>query len=115
MMSTLAKGANAALMFILELGVYLAVGYWGFTLSPNWAIKLLLGIGGPVLFAVVWGVFGSPKAAIPLHGLARAALEIVWFGSGIAAAAAAGLVTTSVVFAVLFVVNAVLRIAWNQV
>jgi hypothetical protein len=111
----LPKGANAALMFFLELGVYGAAGYWGFTFSSNWWIKLLLGIGGPVLFAVVWGVFGSPKANFPLRGLARAALEIVWFGGGIAAAAAGGLITTSVVFAALFIVNAILRIVWNQV
>ncbi|MFC4584749.1 YrdB family protein [Sphaerisporangium corydalis] len=114
-MLTILKGANAGLMFFLELGVYLAVGYWGFTLSPNWAIKILLGVGGPVLFAVIWGVFGSPKASIPLHGMARAALEILWFGGGIAAAASAGLVTASVVFAGLFIVNAILRIVWNQI
>ncbi|WP_308249983.1 YrdB family protein [Sphaerisporangium fuscum] len=110
---TLAKGANAALMFFLELAVYLSVGYWGFTVSPNWLLKILLGVGGPVLFGVVWGIFGSPKASIPLHGVGRVVLEVLWFGGGIAAAAAAGLVTTSVVFAVLFIVNAVLRLAWN--
>ncbi|WP_405140087.1 YrdB family protein [Sphaerisporangium sp. NBC_01403] len=109
------KGANAALMFFLELGVYGAVGYWGFTFASGWWLKILLGVGAPVLFAVVWGVFGSPKAGIPLHGLARAVLEIAWFGGGVAAAAAAGLITTSVVFAALFVVNAILRIVWNQV
>ncbi|MFC7380760.1 YrdB family protein [Sphaerisporangium rhizosphaerae] len=114
-MLTVMKGANAGLMFLLELGVYLAVGYWGFTFSPNWGLKLLLGIGGPLLFAVVWGVFGAPKASIPVHGLGRAALEVLWFGGGVAAAAGAGLVTTSVVFAALFVVNAALRLLWHQV
>ncbi|MEV7968322.1 YrdB family protein [Sphaerisporangium sp. NPDC088356] len=114
-MQAVFKGASAALMFLLELGVYGAIGYWGFTFSSNWWLKILLGVGGPVLFAVVWGLLGSPKASIPLHGLGRAALEIVWFGGGIIAAAAAGLVTTSVVFAALFVVNAILRIVWNQV
>ncbi|MEU8265763.1 YrdB family protein [Sphaerisporangium sp. NPDC049002] len=114
-MSAMSKGANAALMFFLELSVYGAVCYWGFTFGSEWWLKILLGVGGPVVFAVVWGVFGSPKASLPVHGLARAALEIVWFGGGIAAAAGAGLITTSVVFAALFVVNAILRIVWNQV
>ncbi|WP_248961083.1 YrdB family protein [Sphaerisporangium perillae] len=114
-MLSVVKGANLALMFFLELGVYLAVGYWGFTVSPNWAVKLLLGVGGPVLFGVVWGVFGSPKASVPLRGLGRVVLEVLWFGGGVAAAAAAGLSTTSAVFAALFVLNAVLRIVWNQV
>ncbi|MFC4529440.1 YrdB family protein [Sphaerisporangium dianthi] len=114
-MLSVVKSANMALMFLLELGVYVAVGYWGFTISPNWAVKLLLGIGGPVLFAVIWGVFGAPKASVPLHGMARAALELLWFGGGVAAAAGAGLVTTSVVFAVLFAVNAALRLLSHQV
>jgi hypothetical protein len=35
-MLTVAKGANAALMFFLELSLYLLVGrYWGFTLSER--------------------------------------------------------------------------------
>ncbi|MFC6083188.1 YrdB family protein [Sphaerisporangium aureirubrum] len=114
-MTTVAKGANAALMFFLELGVYGAVGYWGFTAGPTWWLKVLAGIGGPVLFAVVWALFGSPKAPVPLHGPGRAALEIVWFGGGVAAAFAAGLLTTSMVFAALFAVNALLRIVWDQV
>jgi hypothetical protein len=108
------KGANLGLMFLLELAVYAAVGYWGFTVSSNLAVKLLAGLGGPVLFAVVWGVFGAPKASVPLHGLGRAALEIVWFGGGAGALLAAGLVTPAAVFTVLYLVNAGFRLIWHQ-
>ncbi|MER7364081.1 YrdB family protein [Nonomuraea wenchangensis] len=117
-MLTLAKHANAALMFFLELAVLFAAGYWGFTVSPNWALKLLAGLGTPALFIAAWALFGAgggANAVYPLTGLARAALEIVWFGGGALAFYAAGAATPAVVLAVLFVVNAVLRLVWKQV
>ncbi|MEO3810537.1 YrdB family protein [Sphaerisporangium sp. B11E5] len=113
-MTVVAKGANMALMFFLELGVYLAAGYWAFTAAPSgWALPAAVAL--PLLFAVVWGVFGAPKARVPLRGVARAALEIVWFGGGVAAAFAAGLPAAAAVFAALFLLNAVLRVVWRQV
>ncbi|MDP4507291.1 YrdB family protein [Nonomuraea turcica] len=117
-MFDLAKHANAALMFLLELGVLVSVGYWGFTVSPNWAIKLLAGLGGPALFIAAWALFGAgggANATFPLTGLARAALEIVWFGGGSLALYASGLTASAAVFFALFVLNAVLRIIWKQV
>ncbi|GAA1637029.1 YrdB family protein [Nonomuraea sp. NPDC048882] len=116
-MLALAKHANALLMFLLELGVLASVAYWGFTLSPNWAVKLLAGIGGPALFIAAWALFGAgggENAVYPLTGLARAALEILWFGGGALALYASGMLTSAAVFAALFVLNAVLRLVWNQ-
>jgi hypothetical protein len=112
------KHANAALMFFLELGVLASVAYWGFTVSPNWGIKLLAGLGGPALFVAAWALFGAGggrNATFPLTGLARAALEILWFGGGALALYASGLVTAAAAFYALFIANAVLRIIWKQV
>jgi hypothetical protein len=117
-MLALAKHANAALMFFLELGVLVSVAYWGFALSPNWGIKLLAGLGGPALFIAAWALFGAgggANAVYPLTGLGRAALEILWFGGGGLALYASGLVTSAAVFSALFILNAVLRIVWKQV
>lgn len=117
-MLSIAKGANAALMFFLELGVIASLAYWGFTVGPNWAVKLLAGLGAPGLFITLWALFaagGGTNAVYPLTGLARAALEIVCFGGAAVALYAAGLVTPAVIFAALFVVNAVLRLVWKQV
>ncbi|MBB6344496.1 YrdB family protein [Nonomuraea muscovyensis] len=114
----IAKGANMALMFVLELSVLASAGYWGFTVSPHWAIKLLAGLGAPALFVAAWALFGAgggANAVFPLTGLARAALEIVWFGGGALALYAAGSAFPAAVLAVAFVVNAVLRIVWKQV
>ncbi|WP_043640483.1 YrdB family protein [Nonomuraea candida] len=117
-MLTLAKNANALLMFVLELGVLFSVGYWGFTLASGWTVRLLAGLGGPALFVTAWALFGAgggANATFPLTGLGRAALEILWFGGGALALYASGLTTTAAVFSTLFVVNAVLRMVWNEV
>ncbi|NUW37579.1 YrdB family protein [Nonomuraea sp. SMC257] len=117
-MLTTLKGANAVLMFVLEMGVLASVAYWGFTVSPNWAIKLLAGLGGPAVFIAVWALFGAgggANATIPLTGIARAILEIVWFGGGAFFLYAAGRAVPAAVFVLVFVVNAILRILWKQV
>ncbi|MFI7700037.1 YrdB family protein [Nonomuraea sp. NPDC049480] len=117
-MLDLAKHSNAALMFFLELGVLISVAYWGFNLSSGWGVKLLAGLGGPALFIAAWALFGAgggTNAVFPLTGLARAALEILWFGGGALALYASGLVTSAAVFYALFILNAVLRLIWKQV
>ena len=71
------KSINLAVRFLLELCVLAAVGYWGFKTSSGWFLKILLGIGAPLLIAVIWGMFGAPKANLQLHGF-----HVVGAGSG---------------------------------
>lgn len=116
-MLAIAKGANLALMFILELSVLVAVGYWGFTAGSNWGLKLVAGLGAPVLFGVLWGLFaagGGANATYPLTGIARGLFEVAWFGGGALALYAAGALTPAVILAAAFAVNAVLRLVWHQ-
>ncbi|MEV4376491.1 YrdB family protein [Streptosporangium sp. NPDC049644] len=114
-MISLARNANLLVMFLLELGVLASVGYWGFVTGSNWPVKLLLGLGGPALFVAAWAIFGAANGAmIPLTGLARAVLEVLWFGGGAAALVMAGRVVPGIAFATVFVVNAALRLIWNQ-
>ncbi|MEV4295765.1 YrdB family protein [Microbispora rosea] len=115
-MLIVAKGTISAVVFFLELGVLVALAYWGFTREGNVLMKILLGLGGPAVFATLWGLFmAGGKAPHQLHGIARAAFEVVWFGAGAAALAASGLVTAGVVFAVVYVVDGVLRLLTDQV
>ncbi|MCX4097825.1 YrdB family protein [Nocardia sp. alder85J] len=117
-MLTVAKGANAALMFFLELGALGSVVYWGFTVSPNWVLKIVAGLGVPVVMAVLWALFaagGGANATFPLHGIVRALFEIAWFGGAALALYSAAALTPALIFATVYVVNAVLRLIWNQV
>lgn len=74
------KAINLGLRFLLEIMVLVILGYWGFHVSQGTMIKLLLGIGTPLLAAVIWGLFGAPKAPYVLDGFSFLLLEIVIFG-----------------------------------
>ena len=76
------KGMNLLVRFLLELCMLAAVGFWGFQAQSAWPMKILLGIGLPVLIAVLWGLFIAPKATYPLHGPSRLAVELILLGSG---------------------------------
>lgn len=107
-------GANDLLMFLLELGVLAAVGYWAFTLAvPLW-LRFAIAAIGIAVFVTVWALFGAAAdATYPATGIWRAVLEIGWFGGGAGALALSGRTTLALVFAALFILNAALRLYWK--
>ena len=105
------KLANLALRFLLEL---CALGYWGFKTGESVGAKIGLGIGAPLLAAIVWGTFLAPRASIPTPGFLRLVLELVVFGLASAALYSAGRPTLAWVLILVFVINRVLMYAWGQ-
>ena len=108
------KNANLALAFLLELCVVAALALWGFSTGSGTLIKIVLGIGVPVLAITVWALFGAPKGPWHLNGIAYLLLKIVFFGSAALALYVTGQHVLGVVFALLFVVNTVLLYMWGQ-
>ena len=113
-MLELIKGANLALRFLLELCALAALGYWGFKTGGALIAKIGLGIGAPLVAAVVWGVFVSPQAPVQLPGVLVLILQVLVFGSAAAGLVATGHRTLAVVFAVIVVINAILMYVWGQ-
>ena len=107
------KTANLTLAFLLELCMLAALGYWGFSSGSGWITRIGLGLGAPVLCAVVWGTFLSPRAAVhvpePIHVL----LEVVVFGAAVAALAAAGLLGLAWAFGIITVLNKLFLYIWR--
>ncbi|HEV2091858.1 MAG TPA: YrdB family protein [Rubrobacter sp.] len=112
-MLTLAKPANLAVRFLLELCALGALVYWGFAVGGNLVAKLALGLGAPLLAAAVWGTFVAPKAAFPLDMPLRLVPEALVFGSAVAALFATGHPLLAVCLAVLAAVNRALVLAWE--
>jgi Protein of unknown function (DUF2568) len=108
------KLLNLALRFILELCALVALGYWGVKVGGSTIAKIGLGIGAPLLAAVVWGMFVAPRAPIPTPGLLRLLIELVVFGSAAAALYSAGRPTLAWVLVLVYVINRVLIYAWGQ-
>jgi hypothetical protein len=108
------KPINLGVRFLLELCMLAAVGYWGFKTGSNWFLKIALGIGGPVLIAVLWGLFIAPKAIYPLSGASFLSVELLLLVSGSLALFASGKPTLGWIYTIAFVLNKVLLIAWKQ-
>lgn len=109
-----AKLLNLLVRFLLELGILAAVGYWGFTTAPSWWGKVAFGLGAPLLLAVAWGLFGSPKAPYPLAGMWLLLFELLFFGTAPAALFAVGKPTLAWSFVIGYLVNKALLTFWQQ-
>lgn len=101
--------ANLALRFLLELAALGAVGYWGFSAFESWPMKLLAGLGLPLVMAAAWGIFrvpgdgGDPIVAVPAQ--LRLALEFVFFAVAITLLHRSGQQMLAYVFLALVVLN----------
>jgi hypothetical protein len=73
-----------------------------------------LGIGAPVLIAIIWGMFAAPKAAYHLHGFRLLALEVIVFSSGVAALYATKNYSLAWAFATIAIINRLLIFVWRQ-
>ena len=89
----------------------LAYGGYSVAASP-WSYVLMLAL--PVAAAALWGTFLSPKARHPLFDPPRLALELVLFGSAVAALATAGRVVLAIVLGVLVLLHLGLTFALGQ-
>mgnify|MGYP002622619668 CR=1 FL=1 len=73
---------NLGLRFVLELCMLVALGYWGFQLDQGWLLRIVAGLGAPLLAAAVWGLLVAPKAANQLADPARFGVELMLFALG---------------------------------
>ena len=105
---------NIALRFILEVCALAFLAYWGFQSGQGILMKFVMGIGSPLLIAIIWGVFGSPAAPIPAKGFQRILLEILIFGLATLALYSSGNVTLAIIFAIIVIVNRILIDLWDQ-
>lgn len=103
-----ALAANLALRLALELAALAALAYWGFHTGRSIAADVALGLGAPLVAAVVWGVFAAPNSVRRLHAGKLLAVQMAVLGAGAVALAAAGRPLLAAVFAAIVVVNAVL-------
>ena len=112
-MLTTLESINLALAFILELAMLAAFAYWGFQTGGSAVMKILLGIGIPLLVATLWGIFMATKSSRRLLGTSYLAVKVVLFGLAVAALIAARQPVSGLVLAVLFIINTILLTIWQ--
>jgi hypothetical protein len=65
--------------FLSEIAALCILGFWGYRFGGSMLLKWVFAIGTPLLFAVLWGMFGSPKASYPLTGIYKIGFEVAFF------------------------------------
>ena len=91
-----------------------AVAFWGFKTQNSWLMKILLGIGLPVVIAAIWGMFIAPKADHRLTGVPYYVLELILFSTGAFSLFAGGKPTLGWVYTITLIVNTILLAVWKQ-
>jgi hypothetical protein len=99
-------GPNDIVRLFLELFAILSLAIWGFL---AWAppLSVLLGIATPLVAAILWGLFRSPKARFRLPPVGRAIIEIVVMAGATVAWLSLGKSHIAALFALLFAVLAI--------
>lgn len=108
------KNLNLALRFLLELGSLISVGRWGYIHGSGKFHKIIFMILPMLVVALVWGVFGSPKAPFRLSTMMRTALLFVIYLLATLALIDTGKTTMAIIFTVAIIVNSVLMGIWKQ-
>jgi hypothetical protein len=93
------RGVTLTVRFLCELAMLAALASWGFIVGDG-ATAWVLGIGAPLLAAVVWGAWVAPKARWPVPLPTRVVIELVLFGVAVGALAVADQPLVAVVLAV---------------
>ncbi len=111
---TALKSLNLAVRFLLELAMLAAAAYWGFATQSGWTMKILLGIGLPLLLILIWSRLLAPRAPSRLTGIAYIVLSLVLLGSGAVALFASGQAALGWIYAIVLVINQALLVLWKQ-
>lgn len=110
----LIQSVDLGIRFLLELSILLIFGYWGFHTGENGLTKVLLGIGSPILFVIVWGTLLAPKSGMRLQDPRLFLLEIIVIGLATWALASTGRINLAIAFAVIYLLNKILMMIWRQ-
>nr|WP_237399395.1 YrdB family protein [Rathayibacter iranicus] len=93
--------------FLLELAALVTFAVWGFAAwDAPWSI--VAGIGAPILAALIWALFLSPRAVLAIDVYGRALIELLLMGAAALAWFDLGQPIVAVVFGVLAVVSGVI-------
>jgi hypothetical protein len=83
------RGVVLTVRFLCELSLLAALASWGLSVG-NGVTAWLLGIGAPLLAAIVWGALVAPKARWPQPLQVRLVIELLLFAAAAGALAVAG-------------------------
>lgn len=108
------KALNLGLAFFLELFMLAAFVWGGFSLNASMLIKVLVGIGVPILVVVLWSMYFAPNSGnrIPLPWLQLAVFALYSVAALVLTKGGEG--DVAIKFLCISFVNLSLAIIWKQ-
>jgi Protein of unknown function (DUF2568) len=80
---------NVGLRALMELGIVVAFAFWGFHTPDSTVMKLVLGVGAPVIVFGFWGLVdfrGTGRVGEPLRLIQELVISglaaVAWYASG---------------------------------
>ncbi|CAM3491265.1 YrdB family protein [Paenibacillus lupini] len=96
------KAILLTVFFLLELAAITVFGFWGYQINAALAVKIILAVGAPLVTIILWGMFLSPKASVPIFSYpVRTALKLFVFIVASAALWVVGQFTLAIIFLLL--------------
>ncbi|AZZ48178.1 DUF2568 domain-containing protein [Rathayibacter rathayi] len=100
-------GPNAILRFLLEFVALATFAVWGFS---SWDLpwSIVVGLGAPVLAALIWALFLSPRAVLGIDVYGRSLIELLVMGAAALAWLDLGHPVVAIAFGIVAVVSGVI-------
>lgn len=105
---------NAGTRFLLEIAALVALGYWGYQTGEGPLLQFGLGIGIPLVVAVVCGLVGTPAAPYRLGQAWRILVELAILGGAVAALYLTGRTLLAVGFGIVVALDTTLLYVWER-
>lgn len=106
----LIKAVNQLVAFLLEIGMLISFGMWGFHGETSVGKRYLLGLGLPLLAAVLWGIWAAPKSSYRLDLPYRLLFSLTLFALSALTLHRLGHTSWAVLFATLAISSAMVEL-----
>ena len=108
------RSLNAALMFLLELGMLAGFGAYGLASGKPSGARWVLGLGLPLVAVALWSYWAAPRSTHRLAGASLVAFRLVLFELAALAVQRAVSTRLGICFAVVALLNQALALIWKQ-
>jgi hypothetical protein len=113
-MRSLISGLNLTVSFLLELVALVVFGVWGSQVGEGTLMKVILGLGAPLLMIVFWGAWMAPRSPRRLQDPWHLVFEILIFGAAVLALLHINRPDLGLILAVVIILNIGLSFPLHQ-
>lgn len=108
------KSVNQLIAFLLELGLFFIVGFWGFRQGQTSIAKYAFAIIFPMMAIVLWGIFAAPKSSNRLAFPVRLIFEMGLFMLASVLLYTTGNTTWAITFALTALISEIIAFVSKQ-